>query len=201
MKLYYSPSSPFVRKVMVAAHELKVADRIEHVPAAPHPVNRDKSIRVVNPLGQIPTLVTEDGNAVFDSRVICEYLDDLAGGNLFGIGRVRWRILTHAAMGDGLLGAGLLVRYEGVARPEHLRWADWMEGQYGKVTDVLDVLEQRAPDLGKDVDIGTITLACGLGYIDYRYPDRKWRRDRPQATRWYEQFSERPSMKATAPSG
>jgi glutathione S-transferase len=103
MKLYFSSSSPFVRKVMVSAHELGFADQIERIPAAPHPVKRDLSICGANPLAQIPTLVTGEGDSIFDSRVICEYLDAKAQGDLFGSGPTRWRNLTQAAMGDGLL--------------------------------------------------------------------------------------------------
>ncbi len=199
MKIFYSSSSPFVRKVMVAAHELGLADRFERLPAAPHPVNRDDSIRPSNPLGQVPTVITDEGDELFDSRVICEYLDDVAGGTLFGTGRARWRNLSRAMMGDGLLNAALLARYEGVARPAELRWPAWVEGQFGKVSDVLDRLEQMAPDLG--IEIGAITLACGVSYLDFRFPEREWRRGRPAAARWFEQFDQRPSMRATQPAG
>lgn len=111
MKLFYSPTSPFVRKVMVVAHELGLADRLERLPSAAHPVNRDKSIISHNPLGQVPTLLTDDGQVLADSRVICEYLDDLAGGGLFPkAGAARWRALVDQTLGDGLLGAALLAR-------------------------------------------------------------------------------------------
>lgn len=199
MKLFYSPSSPFVRKVMVSALELGLADRLDHQPAAPHPIKRDSAIRAKNPLGQAPTLVTDDGLVLFDSRVICEYLDAQAGGSLFGTGAARWRNLARAAMGDGLLGAALLVRYEGVVRPEVLRWSDWTDGQMAKVSDVLDAFEQIAPELGDAVDIGSITFGCALGYVDFRYPSLDWRGGHPAAASWFEAFSARPSMMETKP--
>src|SRR3954451_22246874 len=124
MKIFYSPASPYVRKVMVVAHELGLADRIERLPSAAGPVARDAAIREHNPLGQVPTFFTDDGAVLYDSRVICEYLDDLGGGSFFGSGAARWRNLTDAALGDGLLGAALLARYEAVLRPEPLRWAE-----------------------------------------------------------------------------
>lgn len=199
MKLFHSHASPFVRKVLVVAHEVGLADRLDLQPAAAHPVNRSAAIRAENPLGQVPTLVTDDGLALFDSRVICEYLDALGGGGLFGEGPARWRTLARAAMGDGLLDAALLARYEAGARPEGLRWEAWTRGQMAKVADVLDALERIAPDLGPEADIATITLGCGLGYLDFRFPELAWRRDRPAAEAWYAAFAGRPSMRATEP--
>src|SRR4051794_40691932 len=114
MKIYFSPASPYVRKVMVVAHELRLADRIERLPSAAGPVVRDATIRQHNPIGQVPTFFTDDGTVLYDSRVICEYLDDFGGGTFFGSGPARWRNLTDAALGDGLLGAALLARYEAV---------------------------------------------------------------------------------------
>ncbi|MCF4130209.1 glutathione S-transferase [Methylobacterium sp. SyP6R] len=199
MKIYFSPASPYVRKVMVVAHELGLADRIERLPSAAGPVQRDATIRQDNPLGQVPTFFTDDGTVLYDSRVICEYLDDLGGGRFFGSGAERWRNLTDAALGDGLLGAALLARYEAVLRPEPLRWADWSRGQLEKVTDAVDRME--ATDLGARLDIGTVTLGCGLGYLDFRFPELDWRIGRPRVAAWYADFAQRPSMTATAPGG
>ena len=124
MQIHFSPASPFVRKVMVAAHELGLVDRLETLPSAAHPVNRDQSILARNPLGQVPTLVTDDGRTLYDSRVICEYLNDLGRGSLFPAGEARWRALTEQALGDGMLAAAVLTRYESVVRPEAKRWDD-----------------------------------------------------------------------------
>lgn len=199
MKMFYSVTSPFVRKVMVTAHELGLADRIELMPSVASPVDRNPTIRQQNPLGQVPTLVTDDGMALYDSRVICEYLDAEGGGSLFGSGATRWRNLADAALGDGLLGAGLLARYETVLRPEPLRWDGWIQGQHGKITDAIDRIDAVAAEFGDRLDIGTITFGCALGWVDFRFPDIGWRDGRPAAAAWFATFGERPSMTATVP--
>ena len=199
MKIFFSPASPYVRKVMVVAMELGLADRIEKLPSAAGPVARDATIREHNPIGQVPTFITDDGMAIYDSRVICEYLDDLGGGSFFGKGRERWRNLTDAALGDGLMGAALLARYEGFLRPEPYRWSDWIGGQMGKITDAVDRMEAMADGLEGRLDIGIVTFACGLGYLDFRFPDHDWRAGHPKTAAWFARFAERPSMQATKP--
>ena len=199
MKIFYSPASPFVRKCMVIAHELGLAERIEKLPSAAGPVARDQTIIPSNPLGQVPTFITDDGQALFDSRVVCEYLNDLGGGSLFPAGKTRWQVLTEQSMADGMLGAALLARYEAVLRPEALRWNDWVQGQLGKVRDGLALIEKNAAALDGRLDIGTITIGCALGYLDFRFPDLDWRPAHPATAAWYETFSQRPSMQATKP--
>lgn len=202
MKIYFSPASPYVRKCMVVAHELGLAERIEKLPSAASPVNRDQTIVATNPLGKVPTLITDDGAALYDSRVICEYLDAQGGGKLFPReGGLRWQVLTEQALADGLLDAALLARYETFLRPEELRWDAWYKGQLDKVASCLKNIEAVADTLGERVDIGTITFGCGLGYLDFRYPDYDWRSAHPKAAAWYARFSQRPSMQATAPQG
>lgn len=199
MKIFYSPASPFVRKCMVIAHELGQADRIEKLPSAAGPVARDQSIIPNNPLGQVPTFITDDGQILFDSRVVCEYLNDLGGGALFPTGKERWQVLTQQSMADGMMGAALLARYETALRPEALRWDDWVQGQLGKVRDGLALIEKNAAALQGRVDIGTIAIGCALGYLDFRFPDLNWRATHPATASWYETFSQRPSMQATKP--
>ncbi|RSE97294.1 glutathione S-transferase [Achromobacter aegrifaciens] len=199
MKIFYSPASPFVRKCMVIAHELGLADRIEKLPSAAGPVARDQPIIPTTPLGQVPTFITDDGQALYDSRVVCEYLNDLGGGSLFPSGKTRWQVLTEQSMADGMLGAALLARYETVLRPEALRWDGWVEGQLGKVRDGLALVEKNAAALAGRLDIGTITIGCALGYLDFRFPDLDWRAEHPATAAWYETFSQRPSMQATKP--
>ncbi len=199
MKLYFSPASPFARKVMAVAHEVGLADRIEIETTGAHPVNRSDLIRAENPLGQIPTLVTDDGTALYDSRVICEYLDATGGGHLFGTGPSRWRALTDQALADGLMGAAILCRYEATVRPEPQRWTDWTAGQMGKITDALDRFERMLPEAGARVDIGTIAIACALGYLDFRFADLDWRQGRPDTAAWFERVDARPAMVATRP--
>ena len=200
MKLHFSGASPFVRKVMICAIELGLDGRIDTLAAAAHPVNRDGSIIANNPLGQVPTLVTDDGNILYDSRVICEYLDSLAGGSLFPkAGPARLLALVEQSLADGLLDAAILVRYERVARPETLKWEAWENGQLDKIRCALDKMQSSAPGFASRLDIGTITTACALGYLDFRYPELAWRQGRDALATWFEAISKRPSLQATVP--
>ncbi|PBI83295.1 putative GST-like protein YibF [Variovorax boronicumulans] len=201
MKIFFSPASPFVRKCMVVAHELGVADRIEKLPSAAGPVKRDARILPTNPLGQVPTFLTDDGQALFDSRVICEYLDTAYAGGLFpAAGPARWARLTELSLADGMTGAALLARYETMLRPEALRWSDWTDGQLDKVRTGLEWLEAAAPSFGDRVDIGTIAFGCALGYMDFRFPSVDWRAQAPNSAKWFAVFNHRPSMQATLPT-
>jgi glutathione S-transferase len=203
MKLHYSPSSPFVRKVMVSAIELGLDGEIEKVTAAVNPINRNAAVIADNPLGQVPTLIGREGKAIHDSRVICEYLDHCAGGHrLFPApGPARWQALTEQSLADGMLDAAIIVRYEATLRPEPLRWAEWDKGQRDKIMKGLDAMERTAAGFGVRVDIGTIAAGCALGYLDFRFADIGWRNGRPMLTAWFDRFAARPSMTATAPKG
>lgn len=202
MKLYYSTTSPYVRKVIVCAIELGLDGEIERVPTRVSPVERTSPVIADNPIGKLPTLIGREGAPLYDSRVICEYLDHLAGGGrLFPAGRGRWSALTEQALADGILDAGLLVRYETTARPQELLWQAWHAGQMDKVTKGLDRLEQQAGDLGSRVDIGTIAIGALLGYLDFRFPDLGWRKGRARLADWQAGFDARPSMVATRPQG
>ena len=200
MKIHYSVTSPFVRKCLVAAHELGLRDRIELVDARAHPVTRDRGLVAINPLGQVPTLVTDEGAVLYDSRVIVEYLNTLAGGDLVPEDPdARWGVLVEQALADGMTDAALLTRYEFAARPEALRWDEWIEGQLDKVACGLADLERRASSFGDRVDVGTISFACSLGYLDFRFASLAWRERHPNAAAWYEWFAGRESMVATQP--
>ncbi len=200
MKIFYSPTSPYVRKCLVAAHELGLRDLIELVPAAPHPVTRDPSVVARNPLGKIPTLITDEGAILYDSRVVCEYLNMLAGGPLFpGAGGARFAVLAEQSLADGMLDAAVLVRYETFTRPEALRWPEWIAGQTEKVTSGLAEIERRAAGFAARIDIGTIAIGCALGYLDLRMEYLKWRAAHPAAAAWFEKFGARESMRATRP--
>ncbi len=200
MKIFHSPASPFVRKCLVAAEELGLRNRIELVAASASPVNRDSNVVAQNPLGKIPTLVTDQGVALYDSRVICEYLNGLGDGRLIPrSGEARLNVLTEQALADGIMDAAVLLRYETALRPEALRWSEWTAGQQAKVTSGLEALEARAADFGDRVDVGTIAFACALGYLDFRFASLRWRDTRPNAAAWFEWFGGRDSMVATRP--
>lgn len=201
MKIFFSPHSPFVRKCLVVAYEAGLADRIEKLPSAAHPTNLDTTIAAVNPLGQVPTLVTDDNRVLFDSRVICEYLDHLGQNNMFPKSAVlRWRVLTEQSLADGIMNAGLVIRYEKKVRPHAAQWSDWEKAQMHKIDRSLDYFETKADTYGNRIDIGMITLGCALGYLDYRFTDYAWRDHRPRLSTWFKTFAERPSMRDTVPN-
>lgn len=197
MKIYFSPFSPYVRKCLVTGHELGLNDRIELLPSKANPVERDQQLIAKNPLGKVPTFLTDDGQALYDSRVICEYLDDLSGGKLFPLdGKARWETLTLQSLGDGMLDACLLARYEDVTRPEALRWPAWRAGQLDKVETSLAYLQGCPEQLQDRVNIGVITVGCALWYLDLRFPELDWRSRYPGVAQWFAAFSQRPSMQA-----
>ena len=202
MKLYHSPASPFVRKALVAAHETGLAERIEIVTVALTPVASNAELDEENPLGKIPALILEDGTALFDSPVICEYLDTRHDGpRLFPAGGPeRWTALRRQALADGLLDAAILCRYETFLRPAERQWTDWVDGQRAKFRRALDALEGEADNFGDAVDIGTIAAGCAADYLDFRSLDDGWRDTRPRLAGWLEGFVERPSMQATRPA-
>ena len=202
MKLLYAPTSPFVRKVMVCAHLTGQADRIQFLESAAHPVRRDPRIAAHNPLAKVPTLILDDGQALYDSRVICEYLAGATGGGAIfpSTGPARWTALTRQALGDGLLDAALLARYELTARPAELQWPAWRAALLAKVDACLDAIEAVAPELAvEEPTIGEIAIGCGLGYLDFRFPELDWRAQRTRAARWNEVFQDLPAMRATRP--
>lgn len=201
MKLHYSSASPYVRKVMVTAIETGLEKKIEAVPAAVAPIKANPDVARDNPLMKVPTLVTDGGEALYDSRVICEYLDSLHTGRKLipASGGERWRVLTLQALGDGILDAGLLTRYETFLRPEALRWSDWVSGQSTKVTQSLDALENDIELLAGPINLGQIAIACAIGWLEFRKPVGETRPSRPQLYKWYDEFVKRPSMQATMP--
>lgn len=202
MKLYGNDASPFVRKVLVAASETGLRDRIDYQALAVVPTQHNAEMAAVNPLMKIPTLIADDGAALFDSRVICEYLDTLHQGRKLvpAAGPDRWRVLRFAAMCDGMLDAGLLVRYEHAFRPKELHWEVWLEAQRVKSRQALD---QAARELNpaEPINLGQIALACAIGWLELRKPLGDIRPGRDKLFAWYEQFIQRPSMQATLPKG
>ena len=203
MRLHSNPASPFGRKVKVAAYETGLMDRIEVRNVQTTAVGPDPGLIVDNPLGKIPCLVLDDGTALYDSRVICEYLDSLhAGAHLFPAhGPERWTALRLQALGDGIMDAALLARYETFLRPEERRWDAWIDGQLDKVARGLDRLELEADGFAERIDIATITAACALGYLDFRFAGLAWRETRPRLAAWFALFGARASLLHTLPPG
>jgi len=203
MKLHYSAASPYVRKVLVTAAECGLDGRIETVNTAVAPVKPNLDLARENPLMKVPTLITDDGQALYDSRVICEYLDSQhAGVKLIPAGgNDRWRVLRWQAMADGITDAGLLCRYETAVRTEDKRSAEWTAGQLTKVTQGLDMAESDAALLTGPLNLGQIALACSIGWLEFRNVAGDIRKTRPKLFAWYDAFSQRPSMQATAPKG
>lgn len=204
IRLFFSAASPYVRKVMVAAHERGLADRIEKLPSAAGPVKRDPNIVRHNSSGKVPCALLPDERPVFDSRVICAYIDSLASsqGTLYPQDDRRFAILTLEALGDAILDACLLCRYEKVLRPEALCWEDWYRGQMEKIDSGLDDLEEKwFASISGEFHAGAIAVACALGYLDFRFPDKDWRSGRPKLQAWFAEVSKRASMEATQPQG
>jgi glutathione S-transferase len=198
MRLHWSPKSPYVRKVMVCAHELGLVDRIDRVRTVAAMARPNHALMRDNPLSKIPALVLADGSALFDSPVICEYLDALAGGTLFPRqGDERWRALRWQALGDGLLDALILWRNE---RERESPLAPLMAAFEVKAAAVLHRLEAEVPALeGARLCIGAISIGCALGYLDHRFAAWAWRDRAPGLARWFARLGSRPGFVKTAP--
>ena len=196
MKLHWSPKSPYVRKVMVCAHELGLVDRLELVRSVAAMLKPNPAIMADNPLSRIPTLVREDGSTLFDSVVICEYLNALGGGSLFPQeGEARWQALRWHAFGDGLLDALILWRNE---REREAPLQQLVAAFELKTRAALKLLDAESSALGAaPLSIGTITVGCALGYLDYRFGSFGWRERAPKLAAWFATLSQRPSFQST----
>lgn len=199
MKLHWSPRSPYVRKVMIAAHELGLAGDISLVRSVAMMTKPNPDIMAYNPLSKIPTLVLDDGRVLFDSLTICEYLDHRAGGgHLFPApGEKRWQALTDHALADGLLDLLILWRNER-EKPVERQTPALLASFELRVGAGLDRLEQAADRLkASPFDIGQITIGCCLSYVDFRFGDLDWRKTRPGLAGWHEAFAGRASARST----
>ena len=187
MILRSAPASPYGRKVKIAAKLLGLFDRLQI--DVTDTANLASGLNEQNPLGKIPVLVLEDGSTLYDSRVIVEYLDQLAGGGiLFPRNSGRWPVLTQAALADGIMDASLLLRYERTTRPEAMWSATWVASQQSKIDRALASLESAPPVLTKPPHIGQIGIACALGYLDLRFEGR-WRTAHPKLVTWLDGFA------------
>ncbi|MEH2558896.1 glutathione S-transferase [Bradyrhizobium algeriense] len=199
MKLHWSPRSPFVRKVMVAAHELGLAEKIECVRSVAAMSKPNAAIMLDNPLSKIPALVLGDGTVLVDSAVIVEYLDSLAGGGqlIAPAGRQRWLVLSRQALADGLLDLLVLWRNER-DKPAGRQTHEWLDAFAVKAAATLDRLEAEAAALESEpFGIGHIAVGCALSYLDFRFADLAWREGRPRLAAWQATFAARPSARAT----
>jgi glutathione S-transferase len=200
LQLYDNPASPFCRKVKVLLAETGQSDDVQLLDAVGHPLATDNMPVAQNPLGKIPCLVRDDGPALYDSRVICRYLDARNGAGLYPEARL-WDVLTLEATADGIMDAAVLMVYEWRARPEETYCQPWVDAQWDKVLRALDAVGARwMAHLAGPLDMAQIAMGCALGYLDFRHADREWRSGRDTLAKWYEAFAERPSMQATIPS-
>jgi glutathione S-transferase len=187
---------------MVLILETGQENDIEIAQAAGTPLDAAKMPVAQNPLGKIPALERQDGPALYDSRVICRYLDDRAGGRLYPAKPRLWETLTLEATGDGILEAAILMIYESRLRPEAIRFEDWVEAQWSKIARALDAIDARwIAHLNGPLDMGQIAVGCALSYLDFRHGARGWRAGRPALAAWHQGFAERDSMKVTEPTG
>lgn len=194
MILYGTITSPYARKVRVAAAELGIGDQIELTAPESSGTPLNPNSAGANPVAKIPTLMLDDGSALFDSRIIMRYLNDKAGGNLYPAG--DWDMQRRESIAEGMIDASLLVRFEGALRPEDKQWDGWVDAQSSKINCTLAALDAEASSLSR-LDAAAIGAACALGYLDFRFADWGWRDNCPNLAAWFETFSQRPSMQAT----
>ena len=201
MKLYYSLNSPYARKARIIIHELGLKPRVEDVIVT---LPADAKFRAINPLGKIPALILDDGSAIYDSPVICEYLDELGNGPFFPRAKLlreaqgRWRALTLQALGDGLADAVVRRNQERRLGAEK-RSEEVFERQARAIEATFAALDRMAPKFPTEPTIGELAVACAIGYLDLRAPEDGWRLRYPRLAAWLEVFAERPSAEATKP--
>jgi glutathione S-transferase len=201
VQLYYSPNSPYARKARIIIHELALTSRVKETIIS---LPADAKFRAINPLGKIPALVLDDGSVIYDSPVICEYLDDLGGGKFFPRATLlksaegRWRALTLQALGDGLADA-VVRRNQEMRLTEDKRSAETIQRQTAAIEGAFSVANRAAPKFPEHPSIGEIAIACAIGYLDLRVPNDGWRDRYSELARWLETFSRYPSVQATRP--
>ncbi|WP_299026277.1 glutathione S-transferase [uncultured Sulfitobacter sp.] len=200
MKLYYAPTSPYVRKVMILLEETGQRDDVELINVATTPVAADPSLLAKNPLAKVPALERPDGPTLYDSRVITAYLDARAGDKLYPTGPRRWDTLTLEATADGILDAALLMTYETRLRPEDKQMPEWVDGQWDKIARSVAALNTRwMSHLQGPLDMGQVAVACALAYVDFRHDARGWRQGNDGLAAWFKEFESREWMQSTVP--
>ena len=200
MKLVYSPPSPFVRKVTTLIYHANLNDRIELIDVKTTALSVAEEARAANPLGKIPIMILEDGNAIFDSRVITRYLNDFAGSNLYPQDNI-YDILTLEALADGIMESAVSITYESKLRPQNEQSPSWMEAQWSKVLHAVKALDDggfKAMDSG--MNMGQIAVACALGYLDFRHDARQWRSGHSNLASWNDKMMKLPALIKTIPT-
>ena len=200
MKLVYSPPSPFVRKVTTLIHHAALNDRIELINVKTTALSVAEEARTANPLGKIPVMILEDGNAIFDSRVITRYLNDFAGSNLYPQDKI-YDILTLEALADGIMESAVSITYESKLRPQNEQSPSWMEAQWSKVLHAIKALDDgdfKAMDSG--MNMGQIAVACAPGYLDFRHDARQWRSGHSNLASWNDKMMKLPALIKTIPT-
>jgi len=203
MKFFYSPPSPFARKVHVSIIELGLQNKVQLQLTAVKPGSPNTQYaQSHNPLSKIPALETESGDTLFDSTVICEYLDSIsADKKLLPVqGIDRYTALTRQALAHGICEAAVIIRYETFLRPQAQQWDVWLDDQWSKIERALDWFSSNTSQWQVDTDLAQISLGCALAYLDFRSPDYAWRNKHPALEQWFSTFEKRESMQLTLPS-
>ena len=198
MKLFHSPLSPYVRKVMITAHEMGLVDQIELVAGTGTPMDPSDDVVAANPVGRIPALVTEDAGTLMDSRVICRYLNARGDDSMYGSGE-DFALLAREGLAEGIMDSSLLVAYENRLRPEEMRFQPWIDGQFGKILRGLKAFDGRVDELGGDFTMDQVALISACGHVDFRHGQLGWRDECPALADWVAKMGERPSVAATVP--
>ncbi|SMC51078.1 glutathione S-transferase [Primorskyibacter flagellatus] len=200
MKLYHSPTSPYVRKVMVVLHETGQLEDVTLEATTGTPLAPAAGLVAKNPLTKVPALERPDGCTLYDSRVICRFLDARAKAGLYPQGARGWETLTLEATGDGITDAALLMTYEARLRPEGQRMDAFVDAQWEKIENACAALNARwISHLSGPLDAGQIAVGCALAYVDFRHEARGWRNGNDALAAWYAGFAERGSMRTTTP--
>ncbi|MBT3916380.1 MAG: glutathione S-transferase [Rhodospirillaceae bacterium] len=198
MKLYARPASPFARKVRVMAREIEIVDQIEEYMLA-SPEEMQSEVPKYNPLGKIPALILDNDDVLYDSKVICEYLDTLHDGDKYfpSDPAKRWPTLLLQGLADGIGEAVIAAAMNKYMRPDEFVYEPAIDFQLEKVERGLTDIESRIEELQGPLNIGSLSTACAIDYLNFRFPDQGWRDRNPNLAAWFEDFSQRPSMKAT----
>jgi len=198
MQLLISPASPFVRKVRVLIRETGLMERVEEVEVVTTPLSSNPKVATANPLGKIPVLLRDNGPAIYDSRVITRFLNDVAEARLYPTSRI-WDVLTLEATADAIMDAAVSITYEKRFRSEAQQSSEWHAAQWSKVERAVSAVNKRwMSHLAGPLDISQIAVACALSYLDLRHDDRRWRKKNEALSEWFDTFTSRESMLATA---